>query len=114
MVVSILKHLRYAPDIQHHYGFQALAAGVTFAIVFRTQLAWNRQGHVDHMYITVHQPSLIERFGARYWEAVTQLHFMYSKFADAFQQFYAFAEALRIRVEATKVPGFLRGVVGIQ
>lgn len=33
---------RYAPDIHHHYGFQALAAGVTFAIVFRTQLAWNR------------------------------------------------------------------------
>ena len=99
MVVSILKHLRYAPEIQHHYGFQALAAGVTFAIVFRTQLAWNRQGHIEHMFhmLTVHQPSLIdERFGARYWEAVTQLHFMYSKFADAFQQFYAFAEALRI------------------
>ncbi|CAJ1341156.1 unnamed protein product, partial [Effrenium voratum] len=59
----------YAPEIQHHYGFQALGAGVTFAIVFRTQLAWNR-----------------------YWEAVTQLHFMYSKFADAFSQFYAFSE----------------------
>ena len=29
----------------------------------------------------------------RYWEAVTQLHFMYSKFADAFSQFYAFSEA---------------------
>jgi hypothetical protein len=28
----------------------------------------------------------------RYWEAVTQLHFMYSKYADAYQQFYAFAE----------------------
>ncbi|CAE7252163.1 unnamed protein product, partial [Symbiodinium pilosum] len=32
----------YAPEIYHHYGFQALGAGVTFAIVFRTQLAWNR------------------------------------------------------------------------
>ncbi|CAK9113980.1 unnamed protein product, partial [Durusdinium trenchii] len=62
----------YAPDIHHHYGFQALAAGVTFAVVFRTQLAWNR-----------------------YWEAVTQLHFMYSKYADAFQQFYAFAEVTK-------------------
>lgn len=62
----------YAPDIHHHYGFQALAAGVTFAIVFRTQLAWNR-----------------------YWEAVTQLHFMYSKYADAYQQFYAFAEVTK-------------------
>mmetsp|Transcript_635 Transcript_635/g.1708 ORF Transcript_635/g.1708 Transcript_635/m.1708 type:complete len:400 (+) Transcript_635:93-1292(+) len=62
----------YAPDIFHHYGFQALGAGVTFAIVFRTQLAWNR-----------------------YWEAVTQLHFMYSKWADAFSQFQAFAEVTR-------------------
>lgn len=110
VVVSILRHLRYAPEIQHHYGFQALAAGVTFAIVFRTQLAWNRQGHIEHM-LTVHQPSLIdERFGARYWEAVTQLHFMYSKFADAFQQFYAFAEALRswesVRVEGYNGPRF--------
>lgn len=61
-----------APEIQHHYGFQALGAGVTFAIVFRTQLAWNR-----------------------YWEAVTQLHFMYSKWADAFSQFQAFAEVTR-------------------
>eukprot|EP00435_Cladocopium_sp_Y103_P036500 s440_g9.t1 len=61
-----------SPTIFHHYGFQALGAGVTFAIVFRTQLAWNR-----------------------YWEAVTQLHFMYSKWADAFSQFQAFAEVTR-------------------
>lgn len=31
-----------SPEIFHHYGFQALGAGVTFSIVFRTQLAWNR------------------------------------------------------------------------
>lgn len=61
-----------SPKIFHHYGFQALGAGVTFSIVFRTQLAWNR-----------------------YWEAVTQLHFMYSKWADAFSQFQAFAEVTR-------------------
>lgn len=66
----------YAPRIHHHYAFQALGAGVTFAIVFRTQLAWNR-----------------------YWEAVTQLHFMYSKFADAFSQFQAFAEVTRKNVQ---------------
>ena len=28
----------------------------------------------------------------RYWEAVTQLHVMYSKWADAFSQFYGFSE----------------------
>lgn len=31
-----------SPVIFHHYGFQALGVGVTFAIVFPTQLAWNR------------------------------------------------------------------------
>eukprot|EP00913_Durusdinium_trenchii_P005551 g5172.t1 len=46
-----------------------LGVAVTFAIVFRTQLAWNR-----------------------YWEAVTQLHVMYSKWHDAFSQFQGFAE----------------------
>eukprot|EP00434_Breviolum_minutum_P031654 symbB.v1.2.027991.t1/scaffold2917.1/size67260/6 len=66
----------YAPRIHHHYAFQALGAGVTFAIVFRTQLAWNR-----------------------YWEAVTQLHFMYSKWADAFSQFQAFSEVTRKNVQ---------------
>jgi len=55
--------------IAHHYGLQALGVGVTWAIVFRTQLAWHR-----------------------YWEAVTQLHFYYSKFVDVFSQFAAFAE----------------------
>ncbi|CAK9090093.1 unnamed protein product [Durusdinium trenchii] len=57
------------PEIGHHYGLQALGVAVTFAIVFRTQLAWNR-----------------------YWEAVTQLHVMYSKWHDAFSQFQGFAE----------------------
>lgn len=28
----------------------------------------------------------------RYWEAVTQLHVMYSKWADAFSQFQGFAD----------------------
>jgi len=63
----------WAPSVLHHYGFQALGAGVTFAIVFRTQLAWNR-----------------------YWEAVTQLHNMYSKWTDTFTQFQAFAEVSRL------------------
>lgn len=58
-----------APSIGHHYGLQALGVAVTWAIVFRTNLAWTR-----------------------YWEAVTQLHVMYSKWADAFSQFYGFSE----------------------
>ena len=58
---SFVQHARdtgweYAPDIEHHYGFQAVGVGVTFAIVFRTQLAWGR-----------------------FWEAATHLHMMYSK-----------------------------------
>lgn len=38
-----------SPEIFHHYGFQALGAGVTFSIVFRTQLAWNRYWEVLEM-----------------------------------------------------------------
>mmetsp|Transcript_13110 Transcript_13110/g.31274 ORF Transcript_13110/g.31274 Transcript_13110/m.31274 type:complete len:401 (-) Transcript_13110:195-1397(-) len=73
MLGGVVQYLRdagweYAPSVMHHYGFQALGAGVTFAIVFRTQLAWNR-----------------------YWEACTQLHIMYSKWTDTFAQFQAFA-----------------------
>ncbi|CAE7884618.1 UPF0187 protein [Symbiodinium microadriaticum] len=66
---SIDSGWEYAPNIEHHYGFQAVGVGVTFAIVFRTQLAWGR-----------------------FWEAVTHLHMMYSKWMDAFAQFQAFAE----------------------
>ena len=78
LVGALTHHLReigweFAPSVLHHYGFQALGAGVTFAIVFRTQLAWNR-----------------------YWEAVTQLHIMYSKWTDTFTQFQAFAEVTRL------------------
>lgn len=35
---------------------------------------------------------LWSRPAGRYWEAVTQLHVMYSKWADAFSQFYGFSE----------------------
>ena len=62
--------------IQHQYGFQAFGVGVTFSIVFRAQHAWNR-----------------------YWEAVTELHFMYSKWADAFSQFQAFVEVTKRAAE---------------
>lgn len=51
----------------HHYGMQALGSIVAFAVVFRCNLGWQR-----------------------YWEAVSQLHFMYSKWGDAYSQLCAF------------------------
>lgn len=68
----------FAPVLPHHYAMHALGVIVAFAIVFRTNLGWQR-----------------------YWEAVTQLHFMYSKWADAYSQFYAFA-AVTIQQQAVK------------
>jgi len=58
----------YAPKLPHHYGMHALGVIVGFAVVFRTNLGWQR-----------------------YWEAVSQLHTMYSKWGDAFSQAFAFA-----------------------
>eukprot|EP00930_Biecheleria_cincta_P001795 TRINITY_DN102892_c0_g1_i1.p1 TRINITY_DN102892_c0_g1~~TRINITY_DN102892_c0_g1_i1.p1 ORF type:complete len:583 (+),score=83.06 TRINITY_DN102892_c0_g1_i1:58-1806(+) len=57
----------YCPVVDHPYGAQALGSLVTFTVVFRTNLGW-----------------------ARYWEAITQPHFMYSKWTDAYSQFCAF------------------------
>lgn len=54
--------------VENQFGMQALGVIVTFAVVFRTNLGWQR-----------------------YWEAVSQLHFMYSKLQDSFAQFDAFA-----------------------
>eukprot|EP00930_Biecheleria_cincta_P046469 TRINITY_DN3204_c0_g1_i1.p1 TRINITY_DN3204_c0_g1~~TRINITY_DN3204_c0_g1_i1.p1 ORF type:complete len:620 (-),score=110.06 TRINITY_DN3204_c0_g1_i1:110-1714(-) len=48
---------------------QAMGSLVVFVVVFRTNLGWSR-----------------------YWEAITQLHFMYSKWTDAFSQFCAFTD----------------------
>merc|ERR1719440_974987 len=74
-IAALLQHLidadsEFAPDLPHHYGMHALGTVVTFAVVFRTNLGWQR-----------------------YWEANTQLHFMYSKWADAFSQYHAFSQA---------------------
>lgn len=71
----------YAPKLPHHYGMHALGTVVTFAVVFRTNLGWQR-----------------------YWEANTQLHYMYSKWGDAYAQFFAFSrvsidKALTLKTE---------------
>mmetsp|Transcript_84036 Transcript_84036/g.162167 ORF Transcript_84036/g.162167 Transcript_84036/m.162167 type:complete len:241 (+) Transcript_84036:90-812(+) len=56
-----------APNIPNSYGLQTLGMVVAFAIVFRVNLAWQR-----------------------YWEALTSVHCMYSKWGDAFMQFSTF------------------------
>lgn len=81
---AFLQHLididsRYAPQLPHHYGMHALGVVVGFAVVFRTNLGWQR-----------------------YWEAVTQLHIMYSKWGDAFSQLIAFAGVSMSRAKAKK------------
>jgi len=56
-----------APNIPNSYGLQTLGMVVTFATVHRVSLAWTR-----------------------YWEALTSVHCMYSKWGDAFMQFATF------------------------
>lgn len=79
---AFLQHLidtndRFAPRLPHHYAIHALGVLVGFAVVFRTNLGWNR-----------------------YWEAVGQLHLMYSKWGDAFSQLLAFASVSVDRARA--------------
>jgi len=62
------KDSEYAPKIPHHYGMHALGVIVGILLVFRTNLGWQR-----------------------YWEAVGQIHTMYSKWGDAYTQAFAFA-----------------------
>jgi predicted membrane chloride channel (bestrophin family) len=57
-----------APEIPDMFAMNALGVVVGLAAVFRTNLGW-----------------------ARYWEAATQVHFMYSKWGDAYSQIFAFA-----------------------
>jgi predicted membrane chloride channel (bestrophin family) len=83
-VAAFLQHLvdiddKYAPQLPHHYAMHALGVIVGFAVVFRTNLGWNR-----------------------YWEAVGQLHLMYSKWGDAFSQLVAFAAVTVERAYALK------------
>ena len=83
----------------------ALGVAVTFAIVFRTQLAWNRPLSPLKIFKAL---LLWLGYRGRYWEAVTQLHVMYSKWADAYSQFQGFAE---VTLKAAKAGPRLRSVV---
>jgi len=60
----------YAPQISNNYGISALGMVISFATVFRTNWVWQR-----------------------YWEALAQVHVMYSKLTDAFSQFCASTES---------------------
>jgi len=66
---------------RHHYGMHALGGVVGFAVVFRTNLGWHR-----------------------YWEAVSQLHFMYSKWGDAYSQCFAFASVSMDKAAKSDTP----------
>jgi len=57
----------FAPSIPNNYGIAAFGMFVSFSIIFRTNLAWSR-----------------------YWEGLSQVHFMYSKWGDAFLQLAVF------------------------
>lgn len=55
------------PKIGNQFGAQTLSTVAAFSVVFRTSLSWQR-----------------------YWEAVTQLHLMYSNLKDVYIQVLAF------------------------
>lgn len=57
----------YAPRIPNNYGMSAMGVVVAFATVFRTNQAWQR-----------------------YWEGLTQVQSMYSKWEDTFAQISVF------------------------
>jgi predicted membrane chloride channel (bestrophin family) len=81
----------YAPQLPHHYAMHALGTTVGFAVVFRTNLGWNR-----------------------YWEAVGQLHLMYSKWCDAFSQLVAFASVTTERAYASDTQANIEKAVRVE
>eukprot|EP00930_Biecheleria_cincta_P057098 TRINITY_DN43089_c0_g1_i1.p1 TRINITY_DN43089_c0_g1~~TRINITY_DN43089_c0_g1_i1.p1 ORF type:complete len:525 (+),score=73.54 TRINITY_DN43089_c0_g1_i1:69-1643(+) len=58
---------QYLPNIGNQFGAQTLSIVAAFSVVFRTSLSWQR-----------------------YWEAVSQLHLMYSNLKDVYIQVLAF------------------------
>jgi len=70
---------RYAPKIPDSYGLHSLGMVVTFVTVFRVNLAWQR-----------------------YWEALTSVHIMYSKWGDSFMQFATFCACGMEKLKSAK------------
>eukprot|EP00927_Polykrikos_kofoidii_P028567 TRINITY_DN24914_c0_g1_i1.p1 TRINITY_DN24914_c0_g1~~TRINITY_DN24914_c0_g1_i1.p1 ORF type:complete len:617 (-),score=76.74 TRINITY_DN24914_c0_g1_i1:26-1711(-) len=68
MQYAVTSQWEGTPVASTYFGMHALGGIVSFAVVFRTNLGWQR-----------------------YWEAITQLHFLYSKWTDAYSQIVAFA-----------------------
>jgi len=83
----------FAPKIPHHWGITAVGNIMVFAVVFRTNLGWTR-----------------------YWEALSQQHFMYSKWSDALTQFCAFAHCTIERLEKQEAdsPGTYAHIMRLQ
>jgi predicted membrane chloride channel (bestrophin family) len=83
-VAAVLQYLideesAYAPEFPHHYSMLSLGGIVGFAVLFRTNKGWSR-----------------------YWEAIHQLHLMYSKWNDTFMQLIAFASVSAENARASK------------
>jgi len=86
LVTAFLHYLReidseWAPKIRHFYGGHAFVFFLSMATVFRNNVSWSR-----------------------YWEAVTQVQFMYSKWADAYLQMFAFSSVTVQRAMAVGTP----------
>jgi len=56
--------------IEHHYGMLTIGSVIYFAVVFRTSIGWQR-----------------------FWEAISQVNAMYSKWMDAYMQMCSFVNA---------------------
>jgi len=67
----------WKPFIEHPWGAMVIGSAISFAIVYRTSMAW-----------------------ARYWEASSQLNFMFSKWADCFTQLISFINTAEKRLNA--------------
>mmetsp|Transcript_74533 Transcript_74533/g.197988 ORF Transcript_74533/g.197988 Transcript_74533/m.197988 type:complete len:490 (-) Transcript_74533:146-1615(-) len=66
----------WKPVIQNTWAVKIFGTALSFAIVYRTRMAW-----------------------ARYWEAATQVHFMFSKWSDCYTQLMSFISTAEKRIK---------------
>lgn len=65
----------WKPHITNTWAAKTFGMSLSFAVVYRTRMAW-----------------------ARYWEAATQVHFMFSKLSDCFTQLMSFISTAEKRL----------------
>lgn len=68
---------RWRPLIIHPWAANSVTFAISFAIVFRTNIAWNR-----------------------YWEAARETQFMFSKWADSYTQLVSFINSSELKYTA--------------